>query len=72
MEAFGFPMGPFAVGDLAGLLHVSPTTVYRLVREGRLPAVRVGGQWRFRREDCEGWLDGRAVPSGGDRQHSFD
>ena len=47
------------VGELAGLLHVSPGTVYRLVRDGELPGVRVGGQWRFRREDCEGWLDGR-------------
>jgi excisionase family DNA binding protein len=47
------------VGELAGLLQVSAGTVYRLIREGRLPAVRVGGQWRFRREDCEGWLDGR-------------
>ncbi len=47
------------VGELAGLLHVSAGTVYRLVREGKLPAVRVGAQWRFRREDCEGWLDGR-------------
>jgi excisionase family DNA binding protein len=53
------------VGELAGLLHVSPGTVYRLVRRGELPGVRVGGQWRFRREDCEGWLDGRAAPRQG-------
>jgi len=50
------------VGELAGLLHVSAGTVYRLVRQGALPAVRVGGQWRFRREDCEWWLDGRPSP----------
>jgi excisionase family DNA binding protein len=42
--------------DLAALLHVSPGTVYRLVRDGQLPGLRVGGQWRFRRADCETWL----------------
>lgn len=59
------------VGDLAGLLHVSPGTVYRLVREGQLPGVRVGGQWRFRREDCEGWLDGRPSPGRGNGPRSI-
>lgn len=52
------------VGEIADLLHVSPGTVYRLLRDGELPGVRVGGQWRFRREDCEGWLDGRPAGNG--------
>ena len=38
-------------------LRVTPRTVYRLIREGDLPAVRMGGQWRFRRVDIEAWLE---------------
>jgi excisionase family DNA binding protein len=38
-------------------LRVTPRTVYRLIREGDLPAVRMGGRWRFRRVDIEAWLE---------------
>jgi excisionase family DNA binding protein len=45
--------------DLARQLQVTTSTVYRLVRESGLPGVRVGGQWRFRRDEFERWLRGR-------------
>lgn len=38
-------------------LQVNLRTVYRLIKAGRLPAVRVGRQWRFRRTDIDAWLD---------------
>ena len=38
-------------------LKVTPRTIYRLIRTGELPAVRIGRQWRFRREDLDSWLD---------------
>jgi len=37
-------------------LHVNLRTVYRLLKAGRIPAVRVGRQWRFRRADLDAWL----------------
>jgi excisionase family DNA binding protein len=37
-------------------LQVNLRTVYRLIKGGKLPAVRVGRQWRFRRRDVEHWL----------------
>ena len=37
-------------------LHVNLKTVYRLINAGKLPAVRVGHQWRFRRRDIDAWL----------------
>ncbi|HSL24366.1 MAG TPA: helix-turn-helix domain-containing protein [Vicinamibacterales bacterium] len=40
-------------------LKVTPRTLYRLIRAGELPAVRVGRQWRFRRADLEHWLAAR-------------
>ena len=32
-------------------------TVYRLIKAGKIPAVRVGRQWRFKRADLDAWLD---------------
>jgi excisionase family DNA binding protein len=37
-------------------LQVNLRTVYRLLKAGRLPAVRVGRQWRFRKADVDAWL----------------
>ena len=28
-----------------------------------LPAVRVGAEWRFRRDDLEAWITGQATPA---------
>jgi excisionase family DNA binding protein len=38
-------------------LQVNLRTVYRLLKAGKLPAVRVGRQWRFRKADVDGWLE---------------
>jgi two-component system, cell cycle sensor histidine kinase and response regulator CckA len=38
-------------------LQVNLRTVYRLIKAGKIPAVRVGRQWRFRKRDIDGWLD---------------
>lgn len=47
--------------EVIAYLRVNARTVYRLIRAGSLPAVRVGRQWRIRREDLDRWLDaGRA------------
>ncbi len=42
--------------EVLSCLKVTPRTVYRLIRAGELPAVRVGRQWRFRKGDFETWL----------------
>ena len=31
--------------------------MYRLIKAGKIPAVRVGRQWRFRKRDIDAWLD---------------
>lgn len=36
------------------VLHIDRSTVYRMAEDGRLPAVRVGKQWRFPAEDIYG------------------
>ena len=47
------------VEDVATRFGVNVTTVYRLVKEGRLPAFKVGNQWRFREERLEEWVADR-------------
>ena len=45
-------------------LQVNLRTVYRLIKAGKIPAVRVGRQWRFRKADIDAWLE-RERPHGG-------
>jgi excisionase family DNA binding protein len=47
-------------------LQVNLRTVYRLIKAGKIPAVRVGRQWRFRKRDIDSWLDSQR-PRGGVR-----
>ena len=45
-------------------LRVNLRTVYRLIKAGKIPAVRVGRQWRFRKRDIDAWLDSQRRGSG--------
>jgi excisionase family DNA binding protein len=38
-------------------LQVNLRTVYRLIKANKIPAVRVGRQWRFRKRDIDAWLE---------------
>lgn len=44
------------IRQLAEYLMVSEKTVYRMLERSELPAMRVGAQWRFRRQDIDSWL----------------
>ncbi len=41
------------VEEAAQYLRLHTSTVYRLVRRGELPAVKIGKQWRLDRETLE-------------------
>lgn len=45
------------VKAVARYLRLTERTVYEKARRGALPALRVGGRWRFRPRDIEAWLD---------------
>lgn len=45
------------VSEVAELLRINKSTVYRMAKQGRLPATRVGRQWRFRKSVLDGLLD---------------
>ena len=42
--------------QLQEILKVDRTTIYRMADSGRIPAIKVGNQWRFPREQIEVWL----------------
>lgn len=44
------------VKDVATYLAVTERTVYRLVKDHKLPAYKVGGQWRFKADMIEAWM----------------
>jgi excisionase family DNA binding protein len=46
-------------------LQVNLRTVYRLIKAGKIPAVRVGRQWRFRKRDIDSWLDSQRSRANG-------
>jgi len=45
--------------EMQGLLQVDRSTIYRMAEAGRLPAIKVGKQWRFPHERVEKWLKNR-------------
>ena len=50
--------------EVLSYLKITPRTIYRLIRSGELPAVRIGRQWRFRRRDLDQWLERQRAFSG--------
>jgi excisionase family DNA binding protein len=55
--------------EVLGYLKVNLRTVYRLIEAGKIPATRVGRQWRFRKKDIDAWLaaHGASIKSTSDR-----
>ena len=45
------------VTEVADLLRINKSTVYRMAKQGRLPATRVGRQWRFRKSVLDSLLE---------------
>ena len=51
------------VREVADTMRVSTMTVYRLIRDGELPAIRVGKHFRLRVVDVDRFLSSRTVNS---------
>ncbi len=52
------------VAEVADLLRVSSMTVYRLIKDGELPAVRVGKSYRVREDDLDRYLSKQYTQAG--------
>jgi len=47
------------VDEVAKRFGVNVTTVYRLLKRGKIPAFKVGNQWRFSASRLEEWVADR-------------
>jgi excisionase family DNA binding protein len=45
------------VDEIADYLKIPRSTIYKLVREGKIPAQKIGRHWRFRKEAIVHWLE---------------
>jgi excisionase family DNA binding protein len=45
------------IEELAVYLKISKSTLYKLVREGRIPSQKIGRHWRFRKGAIDHWLE---------------
>ena len=50
------------LSEAADLLQVSTRTLQRMIRNGQLPAFKVGGQWRVRETQLRQWVENREIP----------
>ncbi len=49
--------------DLALYLKVSRRTIYEWLKAGKVPAVKLIGQWRFKKDKIDSWLDEKTILS---------
>lgn len=64
------PGDVLTIEELATYLKISKSSLYKIVREGKIPAQKVGRHWRFRKRAIDLWLEeprASKTDSGGDR-----
>lgn len=50
--------------EVAHYLRLKPQTIYKWAQEKRIPAAKLGKEWRFRRSVIDRWLDERMLGNG--------
>jgi excisionase family DNA binding protein len=46
----------FTIGEVAEILRVHPTTIYRMLKRKELPGFKVGGNWRIGASALDRWI----------------
>ena len=57
--------GILTIKEVAEYLKVTERTIYRLAAAKKIPAFKVGGTWRFRTADIDGWIADQSTKSEG-------
>ncbi len=57
--------------EIASLLSISPRTVYDYAQKGKIPAIKMLGQWRFKESDIVDWIESLQSSGGNNLQTSF-
>lgn len=51
------------VKDLTEYLQLSQSSIYQLIRKSSIPVMKIGRQWRFRKEEIDKWLGQKQTTS---------
>jgi excisionase family DNA binding protein len=57
------------IEDLAAYLRLKPQTIYRWAQGNRIPAAKLGKEWRFRRSIIDRWLDEQMLAGNPEFEH---
>jgi excisionase family DNA binding protein len=55
--------------EVAHYLRLKPQTIYKWAQERRIPAVKLGKEWRFRKSVLDRWLDDQLLSEGSGFSH---
>ena len=47
------------IEDLAEYLKVTRRTIYEWLKRDKIPALKLVGQWRFKKDKIDAWLEGQ-------------
>lgn len=45
------------IKEIAGYLKINERTVYKLAKEKKIPALKIGGTWRFKKDIVDKWIE---------------
>lgn len=59
--------------EVAEYLNIHPLTVHKYAREGKIPAFKIGTDWRFHKKYIQRWIKEKSVynPEGKERKKSI-
>ena len=52
---------PMTVKELSDYLRLDRMTIYKMLKDGSIPASRIGHQWRFFRDDIDKWIRSKRI-----------
>jgi len=53
--------GLMTIEDLSDYLKVTRRTIYEWVKHNKIPAIKLVGQWRFKKDKIDAWIENRTV-----------
>ena len=53
--------GLMTIEDLAEYLKVTRRTIYDWVKHNKIPAIKLIGQWRFKKDKIDAWIDNKSL-----------
>ncbi len=45
--------GIMCIKEVSSYLNIQEQTVYRLVQKGKIPAIKIGGQWKVKKQHLD-------------------